>query len=325
MIPSSWRHQAAVGRRPVAMMKRIPSILLLSLTLGVPASACLNKYDRSAAPERPAEYIARLTPHPEHDRMMKEPAPPEPGPGAGYRARNDYAAVLVHRGEARKAVGILEAVEAEHPGEYVVAGNLGTAYELSGDLEQAHRWISEGIRRNPNAHEGTEWLHLRILEARQAVAKDPAWLKAHSVLGMSFGAGDAPAVPATLPKGAANTEDVIKALTYQLHERMAFVPAPDPMVGGMLADLGDLLSLSRSVDVAIPVYGLALNYGPPHSGVIGRRLEVSKELVKNLRHSETPVGLILGGVAIALLGGAGLLTWLQRSAAATLQRPRRRV
>ncbi len=307
------------------MMKRIQHILLLSLTLGIPASACLNKYDRTAAPERPAEYIARLTPHPEHDRIVKEPAPSEPGPGAGYRARNDYATVLIHRGEARKAVGILESVEAEHPGEYIVAANLGTAYELSGDLGQAHRWISEGIRLNPNAHEGTEWLHLRILESRQAVAKDPAWLKSHSVLGMNFGTGDAPEMSVTLPKGATNAEDVVKALTYQLHERMAFVPAPDPMVGGMLADLADLLSLFRSVDVAIPVYGLALNYGPLHSGLIGRRLEVSKELVKNRRHSEAPVGLFLTGVVIVLLGGAGLMARLQRSAAASLQRPRRRV
>jgi hypothetical protein len=95
--------------------------------------------------------------------MVTDPAPLEPGPVAGFRARSDYAAVLIHRG------GALKAVEDEHPGEYIVAANLGTAYELSGDMAQAHRWIGEGIVRNPGAHEGTEWLHLRILEAEELI------------------------------------------------------------------------------------------------------------------------------------------------------------
>ena len=49
-------------------------------------------------------------------------------------------------GESRKAVDILKTVERTHPGEYIVASNLGTAYELSGDLAKAHQWIGEGIR-----------------------------------------------------------------------------------------------------------------------------------------------------------------------------------
>jgi hypothetical protein len=310
------------------MKKKTPALLLgnlfLSLVLGVPVSACINKYESRPSPERPSEFIARLKSHPEHDQMVEQPAPPEPGPGAGFRARSDYAAVLIHRGEARKAVEILKAVEEEHPGEYIVAANLGTAYELSGDLVQAHRWIGEGIRRNPGAHEGTEWLHLRILEARQALAKDSAWLKSHSVLGLSFGAGDVPERPSTLPQGAATLEDVMTALTYQLHERLAFVPAPDPMVAGMLADLADLLALFRSADVALPVYKLALTYGPLHAEILGRRQAASEEVIRSRRPSETPFGLYLAGTAVLMLGGAGLLALRQRRAPTPLQLQRLR-
>lgn len=75
------------------------------------------------------------------------------------------------------------------------------------------RWIREGIRRNKDAHEGTEWLHVRILEK-------------NSVLGLDFGNGSGPVKPA---KGwpAGNTgkpvkdEELITAIIYQLHERIA--------------------------------------------------------------------------------------------------------
>src|SRR6185295_18138288 len=155
---------------------------------------------------------------------------------ADFKVRSDYAATLVHRGEARRAVEVLESVERLHPGEYIVAANLGTAYELSGNLDKAYFWINEGIRRNAQSHEGTEWLHLRILKARMALAKDPAWIQTHSVLELDFGTGTEPKKPETWPADSGGAEGVIKALAYQLRERMAFVPAPDPLVGGMIAD-----------------------------------------------------------------------------------------
>ena len=36
----------------------------------------------------------------------------------------------------------------------------------SDNNEEAARWIAEGIRRNPESHEGTEWLHLKILRQK---------------------------------------------------------------------------------------------------------------------------------------------------------------
>lgn len=300
------------------MKNRLPAALLLSLLLRVPVSACINTYRGESEPkrrEKPGEFIARLKEHPEHDRMLNGGAPTEPAPDADYKVRTDYAAILVHRGESRKAVAILEAVEAEHPGEYIVAANLGTAYELSGDLVKAHHWISQGIARNPQSHEGTEWLHLRILEARQAVAKDPAWIQTHTVLGLNFGTEATPKAPAAWPKGALDADDVINALIYQLHERLAFVPAPDPLVAGMLSDLADLLALFRSVDVAIPVYALAIQYRPLAVELIKLRKERSEEVWKN-RHSLDLSWLpLLGGVLAGTAALSGLLIWRQRRSA----------
>src|SRR6185503_7493595 len=102
---------------------------------------------------------------------------------------------------------------------YVVAANLGTAYELHGDLVAARRWIAEAIRRNPYSHEGTEWLHVLILDARMALAKDPNWLASHSVLGIDFGNEPAPLVPKAWPKNQ-DGQSTVRALQYQLRERM---------------------------------------------------------------------------------------------------------
>jgi hypothetical protein len=300
------------------MNTKTPSLLvaglLVTLSLGEPSSACINTYSEPPTrTEKPSDYLSRLRNHPVHDRLVSGPAPTDPGPAADFKARSDYAAVLVHRGDSRKAVDILESVEAGHPGEYIVAANLGTAYELSGDLVKAHQWIGEGMRRNPNSHEGTEWLHLRILEARQALALNPDWLRTHSVLGLDFGHDARPQAPSTWPAGAHDAEDVITALSYQLGERLAFVPAPDALVGGMIADLADLLYLYRNLDFAIPVYRLALTYRPIAADLVERRLKASEEIRNSRHHSTFEYTPHLAGFAVVTLLAAVFLMWRQAS------------
>jgi len=304
--------------------------LLLGLSPGLPAWACLNHYGKmnvhgeTIPPKERREsfsyFIDRIRDHYEHDSIVAAPAPTEPPREAAFTVRNDYAVALVHRGESRKAVGILETIEREHPGEYIVAANLGTAYELSGDLEKAHQWIGEGIRRNPKSHEGSEWLHLKILDARTAWAKDPDWARSHGVLDLDFGPGALPRKPTVWPIESGDAEGVIRALTYQLSERLAFVPPPDALVAGMIADLADLLALYRSVDHAIPVYELALQYKPVRADLIKSRLESSlrvheKEAREGIwSSSEAHTKGLLGAAAAALVIAA--LVWIRKGAAA---------
>ena len=296
------------------MMNRIALWgVLCGLTLPLPATACINHYDRDEAtphrarPDRPSEFMTQLQDHAEHDRMVAGAAPADPGQNAHFKLRSDYAATLIHRGESGKAVEILESVEKSHPGEYRVAANLGTAYELSGDLQKAKQWIREGMRRNPESHHGTEWLHLRILDARQALASNPNWLKSHSVTGLDFGLEAQPQKPNQWPEDSGGAEGVIRALIYQLHERMAFVPAPDPLVGSLIADLGALLMLYRTVDVAIPVFELALTYRPWASGRIAERKSLSEEFVRRRTASDSGFRSALIGFAALSLGGAAVL------------------
>jgi tetratricopeptide (TPR) repeat protein len=205
--------------------------------------------------------------------------PPYREPAESYKSRSDEATTLVYKGETAKAIEIYNDIEKEKPGEYVVAANLGTAYELHGDLVSAKRWIAEAIRRNPNSHYGTEWLHVLILDARMALAKDPKWIENHSVLGVDFGKEPVPVRPATWTKDQ-DDKSTLRALEYQLHERMGFVRPPDSIVGDLLVDLGNVLATTSTIEHAIAVYDLALTYKPLQSDLVIKRQAHLREVVE---------------------------------------------
>jgi tetratricopeptide (TPR) repeat protein len=239
-----------------------------------------------AAIERSKSVLDQLQKHTEkeswdarRDRLRKELAA-----GGDYKVKNDLATALAHTGAAAEAVTLLQQIEAEKPGLYVTAANLGTVYELSGDDEKALEWIRKGIERNPESHEGTEWLHVRILEAKLALRDDPKWLELHSVLGSRSedlmalieprdekthpfpGYGVSPSNSVTFSvvgnRGESLTLDQIKAaLIYQLHERLQFVSPPDAIVGDLLASLGDLMGKEATGQGgAHGIYELASTY-----------------------------------------------------------------
>ena len=286
--------------------------LVLVLSLGAPAWACLWYYGTNVHGEPakiserdPATYLEHLTDDRTHREIAGRIPPPVPSVSADFKARSDHAATLVHRGEAGKAVEILEAVEKEKPGEYVVAANLGTAYELTGNNEKALEWIRECLKRNAQSHYGTEWLHERILQAKIALAKDPKWLETHTVLGMDFGAGPAPSMPPTpAPLGG---RSVRSSLEYQLHERMAFVKAPDPVVADLLVDLANLLALELTVEHAIPVYDLALTYRPARADrVEARRNHLRGRIAERKQREDLKLLAIIGACVLGAAGVVGI-------------------
>jgi lipoprotein NlpI len=110
-------------------------------------------------------------------RMRKQPH---------FKQLTDLGIVLIHQGNYSSAVRLFVAIEKLHPGRHETAANLGTALELMGRDTLARRWIRLGIQRNRHEHEGTEWLHLRILEAKIALRSNPKYLEGRSVAGVSF-------------------------------------------------------------------------------------------------------------------------------------------
>ena len=247
----------------------MPLALIVMLASGIPALACMWIYGTDLDGKKVSsgghiEDLSKVTPETRladwtnrleyfQERMAKTP---------DVKNRSDYAAALIHVGELQLGINLLEEIERSDPGLYVTAANLGTAFELSGNNEKALEWISAGIKRNPESHFGSEWVHVKILEAKIALTKDPAWIETHSVLGLDFGSAPRPELPSLdhLDKKL-NHNAVKSAIAYQLHERLGFIAAPDPIVGELLFDLANLHALTTMVEVATPVYDLALKFG----------------------------------------------------------------
>lgn len=206
---------------------------------------------------------------------------------------------MIARGQYSGSVARFHKLEAEYPGRYSTAANLGTAYELTSDLENALKWISEGIRRNPGSHEGTEWLHREILLAKIRMKGDPNSLHRNHILPL----------PANLSKqsrvdigGESYSIDQIRtALIYQLSERMLFVKAPDPVVADLLFTFGWLECQTQIVESGIGLLKMAKDYGYPDTAAIATKIADSESAIRfrKLRR--------IGEIAVWLAGLTGIV------------------
>jgi tetratricopeptide (TPR) repeat protein len=197
---------------------------------------------------------------------------------------NDLAAVLIRHGRLNEAVDLLQFLERKYPGKYESAANLGTAYELMGRNVDALTWIEEGMKRNPEDHYGTEWLHVHILKAKLKRIAQPA--VGRSILNLDFGNEAMPRLPPRLPTGNAGKPLPLftlgLALRYQLLERIQFVAAPDTMVAGLLLDWANLELLAGTVESADVLYDAALRYGSKEGRQIAaRKAQVARILAQS--------------------------------------------
>jgi tetratricopeptide (TPR) repeat protein len=256
--------------------------LLAQANFGI---CCLNDDETDDGPSpgnaarKPKDIVETLTkriPRKYWEQRVKQ-WQQNPPAQSDWQNQNYYAAALMHVGENGRAAAILQDVEQHHPGHYHTAANLGTAYELLGKNEDALRWIKEGIKRNPQSHQGSEWLHVRILETKIALQKDKDWLKTRSVTGLDFGTADLAHFPGSYPRGnqgqVLEAGQVESALTYQLHERLEFIAPPEAVVSSLLFDLANLHALLHDSQAARPVYEMAWKYGPARPELVKSRLE----------------------------------------------------
>jgi hypothetical protein len=173
----------------------------------------------------------------------------------------DNAARKIIAGDAAGALEILKRVESEHPGLYMAAANMGTAYELTGDDESALKWINEGIRRNPDSHMLAEWLHVKILEAKIALKKDPAWLETHTITGLDAGR---PIQNYVTLQGEKSGYQVLESIRSQATVRALFIKPQDVIMARLLREAASFAL--RAHPASVPgALDLAVAYGLPES------------------------------------------------------------
>ncbi len=234
------------------------------------AYACLNPIGQPFVGQKieiegvsASDFMKNFTTHKDSDyweEIRKENAEQQKEHSFLITYSNNLAVALVHLGQIKEAIKILEDLEKNVSGRYATATNLGTAYELNGENQKALDWIKEAINRNKESHLGTEWLHVKILEAKIAMEKDADWIQTHSVLGVDFDAN-----PQNLPTDYLGQQKTLneteEALIYQLHERLEFVKPPEIIVADLLADLSKVFALRKTPEYAEAVKNLSISYG----------------------------------------------------------------
>ncbi len=169
---------------------------------------------------------------------------------------SDLGSMLVYTGQYLKAKQIFQDIEQKTPGLYQTAANLGTVYELLGQNDSALYWIKRAVEINPNSHRGSEWIHVKILEAKVKANNDEKYLWTHSILSLDFGDDKIP-----VNKNNIDLNDLRDQLYDQLNERMSFIKPKDPIVAQLLFDLGNVCALTRDATSGLQIYQLAKEYG----------------------------------------------------------------
>lgn len=258
-------------------MKKIIAVVTLLFAVFLSSNACLNYYylidseghfhpqpggithfDKNFDKEKIVARLKRL-----EKKLAKEKS---------YKLLSDYAVGLMKLGKVKESLQILATLYNHYPNEYRLASNLGTAYELNGQPDSALKYIRRGLELNPNDHEGSEWIHVKILETKQQLAVNPNYLHDHTVLQLT-------ATQRKDPK-------VREQIEIQARERFPFTPGPDPIMGSLMADLGDAYAASYSIEYADAFYGMAKGYFGHAPEQMDAKMADMKKLKSKYAHAQ---------------------------------------
>lgn len=188
-----------------------------------------------------------------------------------YEAYNNYGVTLVYLGRFEEALRVFRQIEKEQPGKYSTAANMGTTYEVLGKNDSALYWIKRGVELNPASHDSSEWLHVKILEAK---INGTSSFTSSYFTGVDFGTG-------ILPQTKLNLDELNKlrdALYYQLNERVSFIKPKDAIVAQMLYELGNITAITHDAHTAYENYNMAFKYGYT-GGLPAQRMARMKQAV----------------------------------------------
>lgn len=167
---------------------------------------------------------------------------------------SDKGYLLIVLGKYDEALNLYLNIEKIKPNRYSTASNLGTLYELMGENQKAYNWIKKSIAINPKSHEGSEWLHLKILEAK---IKNINTVSGQFLINTNFGTSREPKTKLSTKE----IDELVKSIYFQVNERMSFIEPKDKIISILLFELGNLAELLGKHNSALDTYRTAREYG----------------------------------------------------------------
>ena len=232
-------------------MKAILSALLMCVSIA--SVACLNEHHITLkGHEARTDFIVDFTRfHKSHDRAelednLRRLSSEQPGNDADrFKKRNSIAVTLIKLGRLNEADSILHNLYKEQPRDYTVISNLGTLYELQGKNQKALQFIRKAISIEPDSHNGSEWVHVKILE-----------YKLKNIPGKNIAASNILGLSSREHVSSSAATDI----QYQLSERIPFTPVPNLLLAKVLDEYAGWLAKHHSITGAYLMYDIATDY-----------------------------------------------------------------
>jgi tetratricopeptide (TPR) repeat protein len=168
----------------------------------------------------------------------------------------DLGALCIRLGEVGKAVEQLRAGQRRFPRHFHIVSNLGTAYQLQGDLLRAAACLREAVRLAPGKLQPAEEYQLKLVRLRQARGRGAPGLD--NLFGVRYEADGGRYQPGKL---AAAERKKLPASAAAIAQRLALWLPADPGLLWQLAELanayGDVPTAAAMMDGCVTQFGLA--------------------------------------------------------------------
>ncbi len=179
----------------------------------------------------------------------------------------DVGALCVRLGQPEKAIEVLRPAARQFPDHFRIAANLGTAWQLAGDLEQAAVQLEEAVRLAPERWREAEKLHLKLVRLRQKEGRKAKPTNVDDLFGVRFvGESGKPEANALAASEFKKLPENVTALVQQL---ALWLPAD----GRLLWQAGELANAFGDVRTAAAILdGCVTEFTLPQTEVRERRL-----------------------------------------------------
>jgi hypothetical protein len=167
----------------------------------------------------------------------------------------DLGAVYVRLGNVPRALEVLRAAQRKHPGHFRIVANLGTAWQLHGELGQAETALREAVRLAPAALKPAEELHLKLIRLRLREAPKTATLD--DLFGIRFVNDKGEYEPGRLAE--AGRKKLSGEAVGHLQRLALWLPADGRLLwllGELAAAYGDVRTAASMLDGCVTEFGM---------------------------------------------------------------------